>query len=169
MSVDFSVGLYGLIAIAATAMVITRARPVHALLYMVVALLALACLFDSLGAPFAAMLDVIVYAGAIMVLFVFVVMMINLGQPDETRERSWITPSNWFGPSVLAALLLTTLIFALGHGDAPTGPNITEVGPTAVGMSLFGPYMLTVELASFLLLAGLVSAFHIGRALGEKR
>jgi len=169
MSVDFSVGLYGLIAIAATAMVITRAIAVHALLYMVTALLALACLFYSLGAPFAAMLDVIVYAGAIMVLFVFVVMMVNLGQPDELRERGWIKPSAWFGPGIMSVLLLATLVFAITHGTAAPGAPLAEIGPADVGMSLFGPYLLTVELASFLLLAGLVSAFHIGRALGEKR
>ena len=76
--------LAALVAVVATAMVITRLNTVHALLYMIVSLLALALVFYTLGAPFVAALEIIIYAGAIMVLFVFVVMMLNLG---ETRCR----------------------------------------------------------------------------------
>jgi len=165
---SISLALYGLVAICATAMVVTRAVVVHALLYFVVALLALACLFDTLGAPFAAMLEVIIYAGAIMVLFVFVVMMINLGQPDELRERSWVKPSAWFGPGIMTALLLVVLVYALSRGVPYAGVVMGEIGPREVGLTLYGPYLLTVELASYLLLAGLISAFHIGRQIGEK-
>ncbi len=67
------------IALIASVRVITNANPVHALLYLVVSLLAVAMIFFALGAPFAAALEMIVYAGAIMVLFVFVVMILNLG------------------------------------------------------------------------------------------
>jgi NADH-quinone oxidoreductase subunit J len=68
------------VAIASTMMAITRLDEVHALLYLIVSLLAIAVVFFVLGAPFVAALDVIIYAGAIMVLFVFVVMLLNLGQ-----------------------------------------------------------------------------------------
>ncbi|AOX15942.1 NADH-quinone oxidoreductase subunit J [Kozakia baliensis] len=166
---SISLEIYGLIAICATAMVITRTTPVHALLYLITALLALACAFDTLGAPFASMLEIIVYAGAIIVLFVFVVMMVNLGQPDELREQHWLSAGVWAGPAVLAVLLLSTLLFALWHGAAePVSGPVGPISPQEVGMSLYGPYILTVELSSFLLLAGLVSAYHIGRRIGEK-
>ena len=68
-----------LVAVIATTMVITRLNAVHALLYLIVSLLSVALIFFVLGAPFVAALEVIVYAGAIMVLFVFVIMMLNLG------------------------------------------------------------------------------------------
>ncbi|WP_336946286.1 NADH-quinone oxidoreductase subunit J [Asaia sp. BMEF1] len=158
--------LYGLIAIGATALAITRTIPVHGLLYLVVSLLALACMFEQLGAPFAAMLEIIVYAGAIMVLFVFVVMMINLGQPDQLREKGWFAGGAWIGPSVISILLMGLLVYGLSHNTMAVGTVGAAIGPKAVGLTLYGPYILTVELSSFLLLAGLVSAYHIGRRIG---
>ena len=67
--------------------------------------------FFSLGAPFAGALEVIAYAGAIMVLFVFVVMMLNLGPAAAQQERIWLTPGIWIGPVILAALLLATYLW----------------------------------------------------------
>jgi NADH-quinone oxidoreductase subunit J len=72
--------LASFVAILATIRVITNSNPIHALLYMVISLLAVAMIFFSLGAPFAGALEIIVYAGAIMILFVFAVMMLNLGE-----------------------------------------------------------------------------------------
>ena len=69
------------VAVAATLMVVTRASAVHALLYLIVSLLAVAVVFFVLGAPFVAALEVIIYAGAVMVLFVFVIMMLNPVRP----------------------------------------------------------------------------------------
>ncbi|MEA9389156.1 NADH-quinone oxidoreductase subunit J [Acerihabitans sp. TG2] len=154
--------LSGLVAILATLRVITHTHPVHALLYLIISLLAIACVFFSLGAYFAGALEIIVYAGAIMVLFVFVVMMLNLGAADVRQERAWLTPSVWIGPSIMSLLLLGVLIRAIidlrDHGI--TGDIISA---KSVGIALFGPYVLAVELASMLLLAGLVVAFHLGR------
>ena len=75
------------IAIVASIRVITDTNPVHGLLYLVVSLLAIAMIFFALGAPFAGVLEIIVYAGAIMVLFVFVVMLLNLGSVRSSRIR----------------------------------------------------------------------------------
>jgi NADH-quinone oxidoreductase subunit J len=151
-----------MVAIAATARVITAMHPVHALLYLIVSLLAVALIFFTLGAPFAAALEVIIYAGAIMVLFVFVMMMLNLGEADAARERSWISPGMWVGPAVLAAVLLIELIYLVVQGAG--APVVRQaVGAKTVGTMLFGPYVLGVELASMLLLAGLVGACHVGR------
>ena len=153
--------LAGLIAVAATIRVITHTNPVHALLYLIVSLLAISAVFFSLGAYFAAALEIIVYAGAIMVLFVFVVMMLNLGNVQQ-QERDWMKPTVWIGPGLLSLALLVVLIVAI-RSVSDQGVSGEMVDAKAVGISLFGPYVLAVELASMLLLAGLVVAFHIGR------
>ncbi|HBX54027.1 NADH-quinone oxidoreductase subunit J [Pseudomonas sp. UBA2684] len=151
------------IAVMATLRVVTSSNPVHALLYLIISLLAVSMVFFSLGAPFAGALEIIVYAGAIMVLFVFVVMMLNLGPAAIEQERKWLTPGIWFGPALLSALLLAQLLYVLFA--APSGATIGQVtvDAKAVGISLFGPYLLAVELASMLLLAALVAAYHLGR------
>ncbi len=77
---EFAFYICGLIAILATLRVITHTNPVHALLYLIISLLAISGVFFALGAHFAGALEIIVYAGAIMVLFVFVVMMLNPGR-----------------------------------------------------------------------------------------
>lgn len=153
------------VAVFSTAMVITRLNAVHALLYMITSLLAVSVVFVTLGAPFVAVLEVIIYAGAIMVLFVFVVMMLNLGEEAVDQERRWLEPALWRGPAALAAVLLVQLlyIFLAGGGAMAESSAITVVEPREVSLALFGPYLLGVELASFLLLAGLVGAYHLGR------
>jgi NADH-quinone oxidoreductase subunit J len=161
--VEFAFYFSAGIAVAATLRVITHTQPVHALLYLVISLMAVAMCFFSLGAPFAGALEIIVYAGAIMVLFVFVVMMLNLGPATVIQERSWLTPRAWIGPSILAALLLVELLGVLFSQPSGALLNGTLVGPKAVGIALFGPYLLAVELASMLLLAALITAWHLGR------
>lgn len=150
------------IAVIATAMVVTCPHPVHALLYLVLSLLAVATVFFTLGAPFAGVLEVIVYAGAIMVLFVFVVMMLNLGKSTVEQELRWLSPRAALGPALLAGVLLYLLLRDLAGMDAvPVG--LHTIDAKAVGVALYGPYLLAVELASMLLLAGLVAAYHLGK------
>ncbi|MDR3432927.1 MAG: NADH-quinone oxidoreductase subunit J [Rouxiella aceris] len=158
---EFAFYIAALVAVLATIRVITHTNPVHALLYLIISLLAIAAVFFSLGAYFAAALEIIVYAGAIMVLFVFVVMMLNLGSVQE-QERIWLKPATWIGPSLLTAVLLVVMIASI-VGVNDHGIQGTMISAKAVGITLFGPYVLAVELASMLLLAGLVVAFHVGR------
>ena len=94
------------VAIVSTLMVITRVNAVHALLYFIVSLLAVGVIFFILGAPFVAALIIIINAGAIMVLFVFVIMMLNLGPQTAEQERSWLNLRMWVGPAILAAILI---------------------------------------------------------------
>ena len=148
------------IAVLSTVLVITRANGVHALLYLVVSLLAVALVFYTLGAPFAAALEVIVYAGAIMVLFVFVVMMMNLGEAAAVREAHWMEPKIWVGPSILSVLLTAQLAYML-DSNTISQPHHAQVASRAVGIALYGPYLLCVELASMLLLAALVGAYRL--------
>lgn len=159
--------VFATIAVAATILAVTRLNAMHALLYLIVSLLAVAAVFFVLGAPFAAVLEVIVYAGAIIVLFVFAVMMMNLGEVTLAEERRWLWPQIWIGPSLLCAILLFELLYVLAVGELGPPPG-QEVGAAEVAAVLFGPYLLAVELASMLLLAGLVGAFRIGRALDKR-
>lgn len=150
------------VAVIATVMVITRANAVHALLYFVVSLFSTALLFFLLGAPFVAALEVIVYAGAIIVLFIFVVMLLDLGSESVAAERRLLAPRIWIGPAVLSAVLGVQLVVVLA-GAAPVAAGEMAVSPNEVGAALMGPYVLGVEIASMLLLAGLVGAYHLGR------
>jgi NADH-quinone oxidoreductase subunit J len=150
------------IAVIATAMAITRLHAVHALLYLIVSLLAVALVFFTLGAPFIAALEVIIYAGAIMVLFVFVIMMLNLGPQAIEQETRWLSFRMWIGPSILTVVLLAELFYVfLSNRKLPS--TVAPVQPQAVGALLFGQYLLGVELASVLLMAGLVGAYHLGQ------
>ncbi len=161
--------LTGGIAVLSTVMVISRTNAVHALLYLIVSLLAVAMVFLLIGAPFAAALAVIIYAGAIMVLFVFVIMMLPGGMRAAKQEREWLRASGWFGPALLSAVLLGELTLLIsGRGAGIEG--MTDLGPKQVGIALYGAYFLGVELASLLLLAGLVGAYCLGRKdSGEKK
>jgi NADH-quinone oxidoreductase subunit J len=155
------------VAIVATLLAITRSNAVHALLYLIVSFFSVAVTFFILGASFVAALEVIVYAGAIMVLFVFVVMLLNLGPESAKQERQWITPRAWIGPGLLSLVLLIELLYISMH-DVPRSDEIKMVAPKAVAMSLFGTYIVGVELASMLLLAGLVGAFYLGRRIEQE-
>lgn len=159
------------LAIIASIKVVTGRNTVHALLYLVVSLLAIAVCFYLMGAPFAAGLEVIVYAGAILVLFVFAIMMFGLGQ-DETLnapQSNSLKLSNinlWFGPSIIAILLLAQLIFAIDNSAIQEKLTSNIVDAKQVGSLLYGSYLLAVEIASFLLLAGLIAGYHFAKPEG---
>ena len=150
------------IAILATIMVITRYNMIHALLYLVVSFLAVAVIFFMLGAPFVAALEVIIYAGAIVVLIIFVIMMLNLKEESVEQERKWFSKNIWIGPGILALVLLGELVYILITSERVLLNN-SVVDSKAVGMSLYGPYIIGVELCGLLLMAGIVGAYHLGR------
>jgi NADH-quinone oxidoreductase subunit J len=153
----------GAVAIIATVMAITRLAAVHALLYLVVSLLAVAVVFYTMGAPLIAALEVIIYAGAIVVLFVFVVMMMNFGAQNSEIERKWLAGRAWIGPVILSALLLVEVIYLIVR--VPVSATMSSMStPKQIGLALYGPYLLGVELASMLLLGALVGTCHLGRA-----
>jgi len=151
------------VALLSTLAALLQVNAVHALIYLVVSLLSVALVFFTLGAPLVAALEVIIYAGAIMVLFLFVLMTVNRGLEDIEREQGWLGARwAWLGAAVLAGILLVELVVVLAmNGGAAPSPR--AVGPAEVGAALFGPYLLGVEIASMLLLAGLIGAYHLGR------
>ena len=117
------------IAVLATFLVITRTNAVHALLYLIVSLLAVALIFFTLGAPFVAALEVIIYAGAIMVLFIFVIMMLNLGGEATKQEASLLTPGIWIGPSAAVCYSGGRTYVSSVLGDIPLIPAPGQCRP----------------------------------------
>lgn len=162
MGMNITFYIAAAVAVLSTAMVITRVNAVHALLYLVVSFMSASLMFFALGAPFIAALEMIVYAGAIMVLFVFVVMLLNLGPQATRQEREWYNWRMAVGPGMLTLFLLIMLLSIL-QGDGSWLPGDRVVEPKEVSLALFGPYLPIVELASMLLLSGLVGAFFLAR------
>lgn len=174
------VGFYALalVAIIASLRVIMLANPVHAILSMIVTLLSLAGIFFILGAPFAGALQVIVYAGAILVLFVFVIMMLNLGIKNDAKESKWLASDVWAVPTALTFIIGVVLVYMLSLGNEISSAEGTIAAATIgaqtvsakqVGIALFTEYLLLVEVAALLLLAALVAAYHLGkRALDDE-
>jgi NADH-quinone oxidoreductase subunit J len=156
--------ILGALAVVATAVAITRKNGVHAVLYLVNALLALALMFYQLGAPLIAAWEVIIYAGAIMVLFLFVIMMFREHPPvdDRGNRRVWV-------PFVLLALLLVVCAAALVFADPLAVASVPTfaASPRAFGEGLFGRYALGVEILSFQLLYAAVGAYIVGRSAGK--
>ncbi len=151
----------GSVAIFSSVMAIINRNAIHALLFLIISLLSVSVIFYIIGAPFIAALEVIVYAGAIMVLFIFVVMMLNIGMERES-EYSWLSPRMWIVPAILAVILLVIFIYVLRvfHTEQ-TRPEI--IGPKQVGISMFTTYLIAVEITGVLLLAGITGAYHLGK------
>jgi len=149
------------VAFISSVMAISNRNAIHALLYLILSLLSISVIFYISGAPFIAALEVIVYAGAIMVLFIFVVMMLNIGNAKEL-EKKWLHRSMWIIPVLLAMVLMAVFIYAL-NGSVQSRTDTEVIGPKQVGVSLFTTYLIGVEIAAILLLAGIVGAYHLGR------
>jgi len=178
----------GAIAILATVMTITRLNAVHALLYFIVSLLSVAVIFYILGAPFIAALEVIIYAGAIMVLFVFVVMILNRPE-DEPWALQGLLGKGLAGLAILYLLVrLSGVLWAIKDtphaemagpspdpvavvvnggaaehpGKAP--PRTETFGSTrAVGKVLFNEYLFPFEAVSLVLLVAVVGGIAVAR------
>lgn len=157
------------VAITTAIMAVTRKNASHALIYLVVTLLSIAVIFFLLGAPFAAALEIVIYAGAIVVLFLFVVMMLNLGRSSVARESQWLRPGMWVLPAILSGVLFIVFGYTVLQTENSAMIEGQVVPPKEVGKALFHKYLLGVELAGVLLLAALVGAFHLGRRYLEER
>ncbi len=161
--------IFGVIAMGSALLCITRKNPIASALWLVVTLFALAALFVLLDAQFIAVLQVLVYAGAIMVLFLFVIMLLNLGRPG---------PSDIKGPLGLgvAVLLAAALLFLLQPLTQTTLRSAITLPPGSVpalqqqqgivgsvANPLFAAYLIPFEIASVLLLAAIVGAVVLAK------
>jgi NADH-quinone oxidoreductase subunit J len=159
---------FGLVAaVAAVAMVLHRS-PIYSALYLILALFAQAGLYILLGAELIAAVHIIVYAGAIMVLFLFVIMLLDLGRADSSPAR--VKPVGVIVGTVLAGLLLAELAVGVGP-QIVLGPRgaydpevLRTVGNTrAVGRILFREYLIPFELTSLILLTAMVGAMVLAK------
>jgi NADH-quinone oxidoreductase subunit J len=146
--------------VVATGIAVTRRNILHAVVYLVFSFFGSAMLFYLLGAPFLAMLEIIIYAGAIMILFLFIIMMMKV----EGLEQAFFPYQQLF-PAVglgLVYILTGILIFF----NTPTSPITLQpavVSPKQFGQFLFQHHWLAIEIISLLLLIALIGALYIGR------
>lgn len=146
--------------VATTVLAITRRQTIHAVIYLTFSFVGSAMIFYLLGAPLIAALEVIIYAGSIMVLFLFVVVMLR-SEPESWRRsllRLW-------GPSLLLGVLFLSLTAAMVTLD-PSSPMrlpAAVVSPSEFGRFLFERYWLAVEMISLVLFLALVAAIQVGR------
>ena len=148
-------------AVAAALGVVLSRHPIYNVLFLVVAILSLAGLFLTLDAEFLAALQVIVYAGAIMVLFLFILMTVGV---ETVRERLFPL-SQWWPASLLGALYLGVGAVLLSADPGAQVPLRAAVAaPRAFGEYIFRQHLLAVEVVSLLLLVALVGALYLGRA-----
>lgn len=150
------------LAILSTIKVISGRNAVHALLYLIASFLCIAVVLFVMGAPFAAALEVIIYAGAIMILFVFVVMMLNGKVDGPKKDFELMKTKTWLGPSIIVLILLFEMIY-LFVSNTPSTSLVSNIPTEEVGKLIFSKYMLMANLVSFLLMAGIVGAYHLGR------
>jgi len=154
------------IILASTAIAVTRRHVLHAVVYLIISFVGTGLIFYLLGAPFLALLEIIVYAGAIMVLFLFIVMMLSLA-PRKANWKEGIT--QWVPAMILGGISLVIagiMIFADSASQAPL-PSLAAK-PMELGRFLFQKYWFAVEIASFLLLVALVGALYLGRQDGKQ-
>jgi NADH-quinone oxidoreductase subunit J len=143
-------------------MVVFSKNPVHSVLYLIVTFFGIAGHYFLLNAQFLAAVHIIVYAGAIMVLFLYVIMMLNLNKEVEPHKPVWIR----FAAVIAGGLLMITLIGSLKGAEAimKTSPENTNIGLVEnLGKSLFGQFLLPFEISSVLFLAAMVGAVMLGK------
>ena len=159
--------ILAILALVGTYLCVTRPNPVHAILYLVNVLFAIALMYYLLGAPLVAAWEVIVYAGAVMVLFVFIIMMLELTPDQEMTRVGWL---RW-APAVLLVMVLFCGLVLLVAVDVQTSKEIVEnyVSPKEFGFSLFYEYPLAVQVISFHLFIAAIGAYYLGRGGGSKK
>lgn len=155
--------LLGGITVIATLLAIIQRNPVHAVIYLVNSFFALALIFYLLGAPLVAAWEIIIYAGAIMVLFLFIIMMLELS-PSSDPARSAPGWAQWLPVLILAvALAGCTLLLTGLDTTGVQGLPRWYASPRDFGYALFKEYALAIEIVSFQLLFAAVGAFYVGR------
>jgi len=146
------------LAVASALGVVLQSNPVHSAFSLIVTFCSLSAIYGLLGAPFIAVLQIIVYAGAIMVLFLFVLMLLNVKREAPRAGRA-----------LAAAALLLGLLFAVQVGTTLSGPGLTpaagyDASTQAFARQLFSPrFVYVFEATSILILAALVGAVVVAK------
>jgi len=151
-----------ILAIYSALMVVISKKPVHTVLYLTLTMFCIAGHYVLLNAQFLAVVHVIVYAGAIMVLFLFTVMLLNLNNEGEFRKSAIVR----IAAVVAGGLLMITLVAALKQTDImqTTDPSLTQIGLVKnLGKVLYRDYLLPFEASSILFLSAMVGAVLLGK------
>ena len=149
------------VVIAATLFAVTERHAVHAIVYLATSFFGLAVIFYLLAAPLAAVFEVIIYAGAIMVLFLFVIMMLDLGHPEKMRipgRLDW-WPALFLGLTILASFAVLTSSSPARSSTVTTA----GIGIRDLAVHMYRNYGVAVEIVSLQLLFALVGALYLGR------
>jgi NADH-quinone oxidoreductase subunit J len=165
--------LFGLLAITSAVLFVTRKSPVAAALWLVSTMFSLAALYVMLDAQFIGVIQVLVYAGAIMVVFLFVIMLLNLGKGEiyDMRTVGWKLVAGLIGLCILAEVFALSKARLPVNLTLPQGFAATQIATSGAVAPIAGPlfneYLLAFEVTSVLLLAGVVGAVVLGRQRGE--
>lgn len=147
------------VTVLATLLAITEKHPVHAIIYLVTSFFALAVIFFLLSAPLIAIFEVIIYAGAVMVLFMFVIMMLDLGRPEQIDRPSLL---HWL-PAVLLSGIILAAVATLLTTRTGLPAHASQIGVKAFCLTLFRGYGVAIEIISMQLLFAVVGALYLGR------
>ncbi len=151
------------VAVFAAVLVVFSKSPVSSVLYLIITFFAIAGHYVLMNAEFLAAVHVIVYAGAIMVLFLYVIMLLNLNKETEPHKSNVLK----FAAAICAGLLMIVLVGSLKGADMMIQQQVAN-GQTGLvknlGMILFTEFLLPFELASILLLAAMVGAVMLGKS-----
>jgi NADH-quinone oxidoreductase subunit J len=166
--------LFGIFAVVSALLFVTRNSPVAAALWLVSTMFSLAAMYVMLDAPFIGAIQVLVYAGAIMVVFLFVIMLLNLGRPEEVADRrglGWRLAAGAVGLAILAqvfTLSRPSVAERFRIADGYAAQQVTERGVIApIAGPLFKEYLLAFEVTSVLLLVAMVGAVVLGKPRGR--
>jgi len=162
--------LFGLISLISAVAFVTRKSPVSAAMWLVCTMFCLAAMYVLLDAQFIGTMQVLVYAGAIMVVFLFVIMLLNLGHPSELADARglwWKLLAGAVGLALLAQVFAVTKARVPESLTLPEGTLASQVAKTGAIAPIAGPlfheYLLAFEVTSVLLLAAVVGAVVLGK------
>lgn len=150
------------LAILSALMVVISKNPVHSVMYLIITFFAIACHYILLNAQFLFAVHIIVYAGAIMVLFLYVIMMLNLNADVEPHKSKWLK----LAATATGGLLMIVLVGALRNisdNKIATAPDVTIGLVRNLGLTLFNDFALPFEVSSILFLSAMVGAVMLGK------
>lgn len=162
MLTEYAFWFLSFMAVFSAMAVLLTKNPVYSVLYLIVTFFAIAGHYFLLNAQFLAAVHIIVYAGAIMVLFLYSIMMLNLNQPDSDRKETWIKAA----AVIASGLLMLVLVSAMRRTDemVAMSPEAADIGLVQnLGKALYQDFLLPFELASILFLSAMVGAVYLSK------
>ncbi|WP_367670662.1 NADH-quinone oxidoreductase subunit J [Sodalis-like secondary symbiont of Drepanosiphum platanoidis] len=161
MSIIFYI--FGIISIISTCIVIFHKHPVYSLFYLILSLISVSCMFFSIGSYIAGSLEIIIYAGAIMILFIFIVMLLDSGKKINKNKYFIFLKNKYLFYFFILIIFNIFFYFLINESLKNKIIYFNNIEAKNIGISLFGPYSILVELSSMLLLSSLISALYMGR------